>query len=374
MIQERFSDLDDEGTPKESQAAAGDAARRFHRAALRALSLWDLRAVERDELLVLMGQRGATERLVASSKKLRLRSNAVLTTLFSHVRETSAGRRKRRFWNASFLGPLINEYRPELDLDAYRQVVDRMVRAEGLNAVFSIELQALTNYPQKGEGRSFLLNAHALAWSDDPEFSAEAAQERLSAREGLFSEFGAKTVLLTPRTMVEGEIEYLAHYLTKAPATGKYRRKDPQNSSRWKLSPVAQVRSDLQLRLLEILSHLEFTDLVWGVKGGTKIRSQWKQELSAWNAARCRTLRRPLETDFDVGELWSRVRARDGNGSRLYQPPEFYGPRPRPVASEAMPRHDGARLWPSGASSRRQSREQIIDDDFFVGNERLKGM
>jgi hypothetical protein len=81
-----------------------------------------------------------------------------------------------------------------IDVDAYRQVVDRLLRSQHLNAVFSIELQALTNYPQKQLGRSFLLNAHALAWTDDSAFRPEKAAKAMSASPALWSEFGAETV------------------------------------------------------------------------------------------------------------------------------------------------------------------------------------
>jgi hypothetical protein len=354
--------------------ASSQSARKFQQAVRQALSRWDLREIERDELLVLMGDRGASERLLASNKRLRLKSTAILTRLFGRLRQRSARTGGTQFWNVSFLGPLISEYHPRLDVDAYRQAVYRLLHSARLDAVFSIELQSLTNYPQKGQGRSFLLNAHAWAWSDDPGFSAASVQERLSARDAIFSEFGADTVWLTPRTTAKGEIEYLAHYLTKAPATGKYRGKDPENPSRWKLSPIAIVRADLQLRLFEILSHLEFTDLVWGVNAGTRLRSHWKTELSVWNDERCSRVRAPLDHDFDTGELWARVRSRTRNGSRLYHLPEFLGPRPRPIPSEALPRQGGRRLWPSERTKGFKSSTNIIDNDFWLLNERLKGM
>jgi hypothetical protein len=69
--------------------------------------------------------------------------------------------------------------------------------------------------------------------------------------------------------------------------------------------------------------------------------------LTSWNAATCKKLRQPLESDFDVAELWDRVRSRHGNGSPLYKPIKFFGPRPRPIASEKPRRARGKRLRPS---------------------------
>ena len=147
------------------------------RAARRALAGYRLNPVERAELLTVLGLKGATERLVASNSRLRVQSTKTLVDMFSKLVKAGAKVADRRYWHVSFLGPLINEYRPELDVYAYRQVIDRLLRPYPLNAVFSIELQALTNYPQKGCGRSFLLNAHALAWTDDLNFDPVEAGE-----------------------------------------------------------------------------------------------------------------------------------------------------------------------------------------------------
>jgi hypothetical protein len=93
------------------------------------------------------------------------------------------------------------------------------------------------------------------------------------------------------------------------------------------------------------LSHLEVTDLVWGIKDGTHIRSAWKAAVVAWNNLQCSGRRTPLDHDFDVAELWQRVRARQANGSRNYRAPIFYGPRPIPLPL-ASPRPAGKRIWP----------------------------
>lgn len=313
-----------------------------------ALRHFQLRPSERQELAALTS--GLTERTLASNTKLRVQSTKILIDRFSALARAGARTPHRRYWHVNFLGPLINEYRPELDLDAYRQVVDRLIRSQSLNAVFSIELQSLTNYPQKGFGRSFLLNAHALVWTDDTAFNDVAAADVMQASQALTSEFGARTVTFTPRSDFEG-IVYLAHYLTKLPTRGKRRRRDPENKGRWQLWPVAKVRSDLQLRLAELLSHLEITDLVWGVLDGKKVRGAWKRAITSWNKDHCRNSD-PVDVDFDVGALWQTIRDRPGNGSRLYLAPLFFGQRPRRLPSETWPRHGGKRIWPHQAKVR----------------------
>jgi hypothetical protein len=282
--------------------------------------------------------------LVASNTRLRQHSTRVLVDLLTeHIRDGT--KLDRRYWHFSFLGPLINEYRPELDVDAYRKVVYRLLSDHDVNAVFSIELQALTNYPQKKRGRSFLLNAHAVVWHDDPGFDADAAADAMASRDALRSEFGAKTVSVTARPNT-AEVPYLGYYLTKLPALGKRLRKNPQHKGLKELYPVLEVRDDLRLRLLEILSRLEITDLVWGVLDGKAIRGKWKAAIVNWNRKQCRP-GGALDRDFDVEELWQRVRTRPGNGSRNYRPPIYYGPRPRRLPSEPRPRQGGKRIRPN---------------------------
>lgn len=326
-----------------AQAAADN--RRFHASAKRELDRYRLRGSEQDELLTASGYRAATERLLASNKRLRKRATELLIAEFGLLRLRSLTTPQVRFWHFSFLGPIITEYKPQLDVDAFRQVIYRLLKATPLNALLSIELQPLTNYPQRGQGRGFLLNAHALTWTDDVAFDAEAAAETMKNSGALHSELGAATVTCTPRTLDQGEIEWLGYYLLKAPADGKRRYHDA-DLQRWTLKKVAAVRSDLQLRLMEILSQLEFTDLVHGIRDGTRLRSSWKKRLSDWNKTTCEGVGQPLERDFDMAELWQRVRRRESNGSHHYKPIEFFGPRPRPIASERLPRASGKRLRP----------------------------
>ena len=199
--------------PRDAEAAALKASAAMYRAARRAVAPFRLNPTERDELLTLLGLKGATERLVASNSRLRIHSTKTLVDMFYNLVKAGAKVVDRRYWHVSFLGPLINEYRPELDVDAYRAVIYRLLEPYPLNAVFSIELQTLTNYPQGGCGRSFLLNAHALAWTDDPTFDPVKAENEMSARPVLRNEFDAKNVTFKPRENTK-EVPYLGHYLT----------------------------------------------------------------------------------------------------------------------------------------------------------------
>lgn len=307
--------------------------RGFQKACRKALSAFALRAQEADEVKVLFGERGSTERLLASNMKLRNIATFILADLFAQHCEASLAVPQRQHWHLSFLGPLVLERHPQLDVDAYRAAVYRMLHKAGLNAVFAIELQCLTNYPQRGLGRCFLLNAHAVCWSDNPEFDIEGAVTTMKASTAIHSHFGAPTVSYSARSTEPGHIEYLAYYLLKAPLTGKYRTRDPVIPSRWVFKPTKVNRSELLLRLGEVLSMLEFTDLVWGVGGGRDLRGAWRRKLTSWNSAECASISQPLEQDFATARWWESVRDRQG-GANPYHTVEFIGPRPRKTRDE----------------------------------------
>jgi hypothetical protein len=341
----QFDDLDLQIAFQDPECRADADIKLFNASVRRALRRFTLKPSERDEFAALAGDRAATERLVASNRRLRKKATLLLMEEFASLRADPDLSMRRSFRHYSFLGPVVNEYQTEIDIDAYRSVVDRLLRSAKLNAVFAIELQALTNYPQRRLGRSFLLNAHALAWSDDPAVNHDDLVAHMRSSRSLHSHLGAPTVVCTPRTSETGELERLAYYMLKAPAVGKRRQRDPEIPSRFKFTPVNRVRSDLRLRLFEILSQLELTDLVHGTLDGKFLRRRWTQQVVAWNKERCTRLR-PLDADYDTAALWENVRARDENGSRRFKPVRFFGPVPRPTSHEALPRAGGKRLRP----------------------------
>ena len=321
--------------------------RSFHIACNAALRTYKLRGDEKSELQAILGEAGATERLLTANRSVRRAATYILAGLLRDHRLASFAFPKRRHWHVSFLGPLVNEYEPKLDVEAYGRSVYRLLDKAKLNAIFAVELQPLTNYPQRGNGRSFLMNAHALCWTDDPAFNAAAVLSAMNSSKSIRSVFGAPLVEFRERTLVAGSIEHSAYYLLKAPFEGKYRLRDPEKPTTWKFDKVHHVRPQFLLRLAEVLSLLEFTDLIWGVRDGKSIRRTLKKGLTAWNDIRREDQTHPLESGFDTAELWDRVRARDKNGSRKYLPIRLSGPRPKPLATQIEARKDEPRIRPS---------------------------
>lgn len=96
--------------------------RRFHTAARRELDRYVLRGFERDELLTALGYRGATERLLASNKRVRKRAAEILVGEFADLRQLSVSRPELRFWHFSFLGPM----RPMFEWKSLKPCVARL--------------------------------------------------------------------------------------------------------------------------------------------------------------------------------------------------------------------------------------------------------
>jgi hypothetical protein len=340
--------------------AARASIRSFHNACNGALRAYKLRGAEKSELQAILGEAGATERLLTANRRVRRAATYILAGLLRDHRLASFAFPKRRHWHVSFLGPLVNEYEPRLDIEAYGRSVYRLLHKAKLNAVFAVELQPLTNYPQRGHGRSFLVNAHALCWTDDPAFDAESAEDAMNESKSIKSVFGAPLVVFKERTLTAGSVEYSAYYLFKAPFVGKYRTRDPDVPTRWIFNEDHHVRPQFLLRLAEVLSLIEFTDLAWGVRAGKTVRRDWKKGLTHWNEVQCARPTYPLETGFDTAELWERIRARQENGSRRYSPIALFGPQPKPLANQAEARARGPRIRPSAPPPRGWSLNQRV--------------
>jgi hypothetical protein len=197
-----------------------------------------------------------------------------------------------------------------------------MLHKEGLNAFVVIELQTLTNFPQRGEGGTLMVNGHAIAWTDDPTFDHEAVEERLGSSRRLSHWLNWPTVSFTPIEEIAPEnrhsvyddpawqIRWRAYYLFKAPYVGKYLARSGSPGREWEPRKTT-IRPYQALRLAEGLSQLEFSEVVFGVHGGTKLSRLWKKRLSDWHK---KQLRRPrnrrsiLTRDFDVASLWRHTR------------------------------------------------------------------
>ncbi|HEU0043131.1 hypothetical protein [Sphingomonas sp.] len=190
--------------------------------------------------------------------------------------------------------------------EASRQVI-RLGQFDGWLAV--VEFQTLVN-TLGGLGRLILPNVHAVAWSDDPSFSFEAAEDRMLRSGRLFSHASAKTADV--RRTADTSPTNLIAYMLKAAAVGKHRI--PSTSSRWgfvlddcALPPRAAARQT------ELLSSLYLDELIMAGGAGSPLRTALVGHLNA-NVVRSRNTELSVE---GATRFWNGVRPR---ASARYSP------------------------------------------------------
>lgn len=207
---------------------------------------------------------------------------------------------------------------PIIRLTAFRRKVDKAIRSLGLSGVAVMEIQPLTNYPAKGEGRTLMLNTHVLGWGPVSRRKFRAALKKLNASRSWSNAFAAKPI--KSRRLKHGVDDALKIicYQTKVPYGAKYRVPCPGRPGRYRFKPTLTGFTDtLALRLMEGLSQISIYDSVFCIGDAKHIRKVWKTRLMEWQRLRSEVGRGPI-ADFDVPKLWRRIRKT--NGSEHYQP------------------------------------------------------
>lgn len=320
-------------TPAEAVEALRTSISQFHDLVDHGIAQWAYEdSSAKNRLQLALGNRGSTERLLCSNRVVRQQAGEIL---IRHITRSQRKHGKSRTWYfLSFVDDrvLMNSYRPEVDLHAFKRRVDALVRSSGLHAVCAMEVQALNNYPAGGRGRTLMLNAHAIGYSEQP-FDPKAAESRLRKSRRLQHDWGIPTVHIRQIGLDGSPIAWLAYYLLKAPHIGKYRKWDATaRPPGYRLFDTA-MRPDLAVRLAEFLTQVTFNEMVWGVRGGVAVVKAWRDELTAW-AVRYKPSPARLHADADLAELWQETRAL--NCSPRLEPFRFLdrGDAPYEIAAE----------------------------------------
>jgi hypothetical protein len=258
----------------------------------------------------IIGRRGRYENCLASNMGLRLTSGGLLIDL---CRQMELNRPERCY----FLVTLISDRWLSFDRDTYiwlegmRRTVRPVMALGGFDGWFSmLEIQSLDE-TVRGLGRILLPHAHAIAWSDDPAFSPEAAEQRMASSRRLVSRIGAKTVHVSYRA--DTSPCNLAAYIIKAACLAKYREPCIRSPSGIKLSdtalpPVSAVRQ------IEILSGIYFDELMLSGGDGAFLRVELKRAMLR-NASRSGI----HEMSIERARLhWSGLRRRTGRDDNYW--------------------------------------------------------
>lgn len=212
---------------------------------------------------------------------------------------------------------LTSDRTPNLKLAALKRKVDKAMRAMGVSGIVMVEVQPLTNFPAGGQGRTLMVNAHALCWGKVSRRKFRKAHQALNASRSWRNQFGAEPIV--PRELKVGLAEPLriAAYVAKMPHDAVYLA--PVGHGKFRFRPTLVGYPDnLALRIAEGLSHYTIYDAVFSVGNGKTVRKHWKQRLEAWHKER---LAAEKVHKFDVTKFWRRVHA-DARAS-FYSPFEI---------------------------------------------------
>lgn len=218
---------------------------------------------------------------------LRVR-NSSYELLFEHLRAKWAGPTgTRRRW---FFGTLITdmgntlEYVPVIEMGRLRRDFRKVIARTGLNTIAFIEIQAGTNYPQNGHGRTLMCHAHFIGFTDDQDFDLRRANAVARAGSTLTNWLGAPTARIEEIAHVSA-LKRRCYYLFKAPLKGSYLVRNAAKGSGWE-TKHADVDQWLAVRLAEMLAQIDYRQATFTTGEGTKLKGDWLRALAEWQRPR----------------------------------------------------------------------------------------
>ena len=152
-------------------------------------------------------------------------------------------------------------------------------------------------------GRVILPNVHAVAWSDDPSFSFEAAEQRMAASRRLVSHIKAETASVSLRA--DTSPTNLIAYLLKGACVGKYRVPSKGSPSSFRLDDCA-LPPRAAARQTELLSSIYLDELIFAGGDVAAIRRVLVEQLH--KAVRSASIDQPCVDQ--ARDLWRRTRPR----------------------------------------------------------------
>lgn len=212
-------------------------------------------------------------------------------------------------WNCSDRTAAIN-------IQSIRNKVAKVIRDQGLDGIAVIELQALTNYPEKGTGKTLMANVHALVWARTP---IDRAKFRAAIRKSSAwrADFGCESLVIKRlgRDTLEdrSNVRRVAGYMMKAPHDAKFRKPRKKDSTQFTFRPTQKgYPGNLALRILECLSYLPLLETVFGVgTEGTRWCHRWRGLIKGWH--RQRFTRETTQREVDLDAFWRKHHARAGS-------------------------------------------------------------
>lgn len=204
---------------------------------------------------------------------------------------------------------------------------DKAMRKAGLEGLFVVEVQALMNWPGKGNGRTLLGHVHILGWkhqdapnNSEADIRRELGYEKRRRNLAWRSRFGADPIEVLAITPELGCPSYWAAYLLKLPHDAKnvveLKREQGSQLSDPKIrmmSTTNAYRAELGMRLFELFGQMPLSAAVGGVGAGftllTRSRNRLKlrdeRRLAKWKEEEVEWVRA-----FNERKFWKRTHKR----------------------------------------------------------------
>ncbi|WP_156420702.1 hypothetical protein [Sphingopyxis sp. HXXIV] len=268
----------------------------FERKVSRAFDSCEVSEKGRLDFQAIIGKDYAREKIFRSDLRAGLKAGTIFVSLMSKmfgrsVERAARGKQGTYFALSTFINSDWNcsDRTAAINIQSIRNKVSKSIRDAGLNGIAVIEVQALTNYPEQGKGKTLMANVHALVWARSP--IDHAAWERAVAQSSAWrADFGCPPLvvqgLLEDSLEDRSNIERVAGYLMKAPHDAKFRKPQKKKPEHFMFQPTQKGYSNrLALRILECLAYLPLFEMVFGVgPEGICWCNKWRRQLRCVSA------------------------------------------------------------------------------------------
>lgn len=222
------------------------------------LACWRINDDTRAALLSVMGVGDDAPTALASDMSTRL---IAARQLVASSLEMQAAYPERHWYHVTLIDDRWRtpERKPVIDLAAIKKTARAMMaRAEIIHWFGVVEILPLVNCV-RGRGRLLSPHAHIVFWTDRPiKYKVLERQMRASGRLKTFK--GAPTVAISERRGVD-EVAHALAYLLKGTDRGSNEHTLKRSPNEWTMRDAA-MRPDQALRIIEILSHVNLTNLL----------------------------------------------------------------------------------------------------------------
>mgnify|MGYP001081096625 CR=1 FL=1 len=289
----------------------------------------------------IIGDEYARNVMFCSDLQARKKAGRILVKLMSKmfgrsIERAARGKSPTYFALATFIHSEWNcsDRTAAINIQSIRNKVAKAIRDRGLNGIAVIELQALTNYPERGKGKTLMANVHALVWARSPiDFGAwKAAVRKSSAWQADFGCPALDLQPLGPDTLEDrSNMRGVAGYMMKAPHDAKYRKPRTKDPEHFTFKPTQKgYPNNLALRILECLSYLPLLEMVFGVGAeGIQWCYKWRRLIKDWH--RNRFLAETSRREVDIDAFWRKHHVHAG--SEKFEPFRLLrgSERPKPI-------------------------------------------